>query len=79
MREGIVKWHGHVDVIPSSTGRVYLYCLPITEKVCKKCTRSNGGSDACDNYKIPGCEELVKHEETGVLINQRDVSALVAG
>jgi len=77
---GILKWHGHVDVVPYLY-KASVFVLPTyyREGVPRSVQEAMAAAMPVITTKIPGCEELVKHEETGVLINQRDVSALVAG
>lgn len=75
--EGIVEWLGPVADMPSLWARSHLAVLPSYREGLPKalleaaaCGRPMVATD------VPGCREIVHHEETGLLVPAKDAAAL---
>lgn len=76
-REGVVSWLGHRNDIPSVLRAAHIVCLPSYREGLPKvlieaaaCGRSIVATD------IPGCREIVRPGENGLLVPVRDAPAL---
>lgn len=77
MSEGLVEWIGWVDDMPSVWRATHLAVLPSyreglprTLLEAASCGRPLIAAD------VPGCREIVRHEENGLLVPVRDAAAL---
>ncbi len=77
--EGIVEWWGFRTDMPEVLASASVVCLPSHREGLPKalleaasCARALVATDA------PGCREIVRHEDNGLLVPPRDVSALAA-
>jgi glycosyltransferase involved in cell wall biosynthesis len=75
--EGVVEWAGHRDDIPSELERCHIACLPSYREgaplallEAAACGRPIVTTD------VPGCREVVHHEQNGLLVPVRDAEAL---
>ena len=74
---GIVEWWGMRDDMPAVFAQAHVVCLPSYREGLPKvlleaaaCGRPLVASD------VPGCREIVRHEENGLLVTVRDPAAL---
>lgn len=74
---GVVEWWGLRDDMPEIYAQAHVVCLPSYREGLPKalmeaaaCGRPVVGTD------VPGCREVVRHEETGLLVPARDAVAL---
>lgn len=74
---GIVEWWGRRDDMPEVLAQSHIVCLPSYREGLPKvlleaaaCGRPIVASD------VPGCREIVRHEENGLLVAVRDPAAL---
>lgn len=77
-KQGDVAWLGHVVDMSSLLGSVHVVCLPTHygEGVPKVLIEAAAAGRAIVATDVPGCREVVKHLETGLLISPRDEDAL---
>jgi len=75
---GDVAWLGHVADMSALFESVHVVCLPTHygEGVPKVLIEAAAAGRAIVATDVPGCREIVKHEETGLLVPPRDVDAL---
>ncbi len=78
-REGAVEWWGHrrdmAEILKSTHMAVlpsYREGLPLSLLEAASCARPLIASD------VPGCREIVRHEQSGLLVPPRDPEALAA-
>ncbi|MEK7389797.1 MAG: glycosyltransferase family 4 protein [Elusimicrobiota bacterium] len=78
-REGVVERWGQRDDMARVYSQAHVVCLPSYREGLPKalmeaaaCGRPVVGAD------VPGCREIVRHEETGLLVTARDARALAA-
>lgn len=76
---GIVEWWGLREDMPEVYAQAHVVCLPSYREGLPKalmeaaaCGRPVVGTD------VPGCREVVRHEETGLVVPVRDPKALAA-
>jgi glycosyltransferase involved in cell wall biosynthesis len=76
--EGHVSWLGHVADMSSLLGSVHVVCLPTHygEGVPKVLIEAAAAGRAIVATDVPGCREIVKHDDTGLLVSPRDVDGL---
>lgn len=77
--EGIVEWQQRRNDIPELLGQAHIACLPshhegfpLSLVEALSCGRPVVTND------IPGCRDVVKHEETGLLVEKNDPQQLAA-
>ena len=78
-RERVVEWWGQRDDMPRVLGEAAVVCLPSYREGCPKvlleaaaCGRPAVTTD------VPGCRDVVRHGEGGLLVPARDPAALAA-
>jgi glycosyltransferase involved in cell wall biosynthesis len=76
---GVVEWRGSCSDMPQEFAEAHVVCLPSYREGLPKalieaaaCGRPIVASD------VPGCREVVRHEENGLLVPAHDPSALAA-
>jgi glycosyltransferase involved in cell wall biosynthesis len=79
-RTGAVEWLGERDDVPELMAASHVVCLPTfygegVPKVLIEAAASGRPIVATD---MPGCREIVRHDENGLLIPSRDANALAA-
>jgi glycosyltransferase involved in cell wall biosynthesis len=74
---GLIEWWGQRDDMPATLNQSHIVCLPSYREGLPKvlaeaaaCARPIVTSDA------PGCREVVRHGENGLLVPVRDAAAL---
>lgn len=80
VKEGVVEWWGHREDMPGVFAQSNVVCLPSTyrEGVPKVLLEAAAAGRAIITTDVPGCRDVVKHENTGLLIPPRDPLALSA-
>ena len=77
--EGVIEWWGHCDDMPRTLRAANLVVLPSYRegfpKVLLEAAASGRAIVATD---VPGCREIVRHEENGYLVPSRDIESLAA-
>ena len=77
--EGFVEWWGYKTEMPEILSRAHIVCLPsYREGVPKVLIEAAACGRATIATDMPGCREIVRHEENGLLVPPRDASALAA-
>lgn len=78
-REGVIEWWGHRRDMPEVYAQASIVCLPSYREGLPKalleaaaCARPLIATD------VPGCREICRHEETGLLVPPGDAPALAA-
>lgn len=77
-KSGEIEWWGHRSDIPQIINGAALVCLPSTygEGVPKILIEAAAASCAIVTYDVPGCREIVRHGENGLLVAAGDIQAL---
>jgi glycosyltransferase involved in cell wall biosynthesis len=74
---GAVEWHGRRDDMPLVYRSASLVCLPsYREGLPKALLEAAACGRAIVATDVPGCREIVRHGENGLLVKVRDVNAL---
>lgn len=75
--EGIVEWWGHRDDMPAVYSQAHVVCLPSyhegAPKVLLEAAASGRAVVATD---VSGCNEIVRHNENGLLVPPQNPAAL---
>jgi glycosyltransferase involved in cell wall biosynthesis len=79
-RAGHVEWWGRRDDMPDVFAQAMVVCLPSTygEGVPKVLIEAAACGRPIVAYDIPGCREIVRHGENGLLVRPGDRAALAA-
>lgn len=76
-REGVVEWWGHSDDMPAVLCQGMIVCLPsYREGLPKALLEAAACALPLVATDVPGCREVVRHGENGLLVPARDVEAL---
>ncbi len=75
---GLIEWRGQRDDMAEVYGECNIVCLPSTygEGVPKVLIEAAACGRACVTTDTPGCREIVRHNENGLLVPPRDLDAL---
>lgn len=74
---GTVEWHGRRDDMPAVYRSATLVCLPsYREGLPKSLLEAAACGRAIVATDVPGCREIVRHGENGLLVAARDAAAL---
>lgn len=74
---GIVEWWGHRDDMPKVLSQANIVCLPsYREGLPKVLIEAAACGRAIVATDVPGCREIVRHGESGLLVPARDAQAL---
>lgn len=77
--EGVVEWWGQRSDMSAVYGQANIVCLPsYREGLPKALMEAAACARALVAADVPGCREVVVHEETGLLVPVRDARALAA-
>ncbi|HEY0687125.1 MAG TPA: glycosyltransferase family 4 protein [Steroidobacter sp.] len=72
-----IEWLGQVDDMPQLYGRANIVCLPsYREGMPKALLEACAAARAIVTTDVPGCRDVVTHEENGLLVPVRDERAL---
>ncbi len=75
--QGVVQWLGHVDDMPALFNSVDVVVLPsYREGLPKGLIEAAAAGKALVTTDVPGCREVVDHEQNGLLVPARDSRAL---
>ncbi len=77
-KEGVAEWWGRREDMPDVLAQANLLALPTTygEGVPKILLEAAAVGRAIVATDIPGCREIVRHQENGLMVPPHDVSAL---
>lgn len=74
---GAIEWPGHCDDMPSVYRSATIVCLPsYREGIPKSLLEAAASGRAIVSTDVPGCREVVRHGENGLLVPARDPEAL---
>ncbi len=78
--EGLIEWLGKRDDMPQVYAASNIVCLPSTygEGVPRVLIEAAACGRACVTTDKPGCREIVRQGENGVLVPPEDIDALAA-
>ncbi|RMF82751.1 MAG: glycosyltransferase family 1 protein [Chloroflexi bacterium] len=78
--DGIIEWWGRRDDMPQVFAQAHIVCLPSTygEGVPKVLIEAAACARPVVTTDTPGCREIVRHDENGLLVPPGDVTALSA-
>ena len=75
--EGIVNWLGQQDDIPKVLAETHIVCLPsYREGLPKSLIEALAAGRPVVTTDVPGCREVVRHLENGLLVEPRNAMAL---
>ena len=75
--EGIVDWLGPVEDVAGLWAHAHIAVLPsYREGLPKALLEAAACGRALVATDVPGCREIVRHEETGLLVPAKDATAL---
>jgi len=78
-QERCIEWWGHVEPMPEVLRQAHLVCLPsYREGLPKVLLEAAACGRALIATDTPGCREVVRHGENGLLVPVHDVDALAA-
>ena len=78
-REGIVEWWGHRDDMPEVFAQAHIVCLPsYREGLPKALIEAAACARPIITTDVPGCREIVHHNDNGLLVPARNAAALAA-
>jgi glycosyltransferase involved in cell wall biosynthesis len=77
-REGLVEWWGYRTDMPDVIAQATIVCLPSTygEGVPKILIEAAASGRPVVAYDIPGCREIVRPPDNGLLVPPKDLGAL---
>ena len=76
-REGIVNWLGQRDDIARVLSESHIVCLPsYREGLPKSLIEALAAGRPVVTTDVPGCREVVRHQENGLLVEPRNATAL---
>ncbi|MGA9032928.1 MAG: glycosyltransferase family 4 protein [Sulfuricaulis sp.] len=75
---GIVEWWGHRTDMPEVLSQAAIVCLPTSygEGIPKTLLEAAASARAIVATDVPGCREIARHGENGLLVPVRDTRAL---
>ena len=74
---GLVEWLGHCGDMPKMLAESHIVCLPsYREGVPRALIEAASCGRAIVATDVPGCREIVRHGENGLLVPPRDAPAL---
>jgi len=75
---GLIEWQGKRDDMPAVYAESNIVCLPSTygEGVPKVLIEAAACARACVATNTPGCREIVRHGENGLLVPPNNLNAL---
>lgn len=75
---GLIEWLGNCDDMPAVYADSNVVCLPSTygEGVPKVLIEAAACARACITTDTPGCREIVRHGENGLLVQPNDIDSL---
>ncbi|MEQ1917810.1 MAG: glycosyltransferase family 4 protein [Elusimicrobiota bacterium] len=77
--EGVVECWGHRDDMQTVYAQAHIVCLPsYHEGLPKALMEAAAVGRPLIAADVPGCREIVRHEETGLLVPAKDSAALAA-
>ncbi len=75
--EGLVEWWGHQERMETVLPQAHMVCLPsYREGLPKVLLEAMACGRAVITCNVPGCREVVVHEQNGYLVPPRDPAAL---
>jgi glycosyltransferase involved in cell wall biosynthesis len=75
--QGVVEWWGHQDDMAATLAKADIFCLPsYREGMPKAILEAMATGLPCISTDVPGCRDVVLHEETGILVPAKDAVAL---
>ncbi len=75
--EGVIEWWGHRKEMATVLAQAHLVCLPsYREGLPKVLIEAAACGRAIVTCDVPGCREVVAHDENGLLVPSRDAAAL---
>lgn len=76
-RQGAIEWWGRRDDIPAVLAQAHIVCLPsYREGLPKVLIEAAACGRAIVSTDVPGCREIVRHRENGLLVPARDPESL---
>ncbi|MFL9879108.1 glycosyltransferase family 4 protein [Herbaspirillum rhizosphaerae] len=76
-REKVIEWLGHRQDIPEILSNSHIVCLPsYREGLPKSLLEALAAGRPVVTTDVPGCREVVRHEENGLLVPPKEVLLL---
>ena len=78
-REGILTWQGFADDMPTALAQSNIVCMPsYREGLPRVLIEAAAIGRAIVTTDVPGCREIVRHQENGLLVPARDQDGTAA-
>jgi glycosyltransferase involved in cell wall biosynthesis len=78
-KRGVIRWAGHVEDMPSLLADADVIVLPsYREGLSKSLIEAAACGKALITTDVPGCRDVVRHEESGLLVPPRTSAPLAA-
>ncbi len=75
--DGVIEWWGSQDDMPKVFAQCHIVCLPsYREGVPKVLIEAAACARPIVTTDVPGCREIVRHEENGLLVPANDAQSL---
>jgi glycosyltransferase involved in cell wall biosynthesis len=76
IEEGVVEWWGFSEDMPATLARATLVCMPsYREGLPRGLIEAAATERAIVTADVPGCREVVRHGDNGLLVPVRDAAA----
>jgi glycosyltransferase involved in cell wall biosynthesis len=76
-RAGVVEWWGHRSDMPRVLSEAHIVCLPsYREGLPKALLEAAASGRPIVTADVPGCREIVRHDENGLLVPVADATSL---
>jgi len=77
--EGVVEWWGYSRNMAETLGKAHVICMPsYREGLPRVLIEAAATARAIVTADVPGCREIVRHEDNGLLVPVRDAAATTA-
>ena len=77
--EGVVEWWGYSRNMAETLGKAHVICMPsYREGLPRVLIEAAATARAIVTADVPGCREIVRHEDNGLLVPARDAAATAA-
>jgi glycosyltransferase involved in cell wall biosynthesis len=77
--EGVIEWWGHRQDMAATLAHADIFCLPsYREGLPKAILEAMASGIPCVSTDVPGCRDVVRNGDTGILVPPRNAAELAA-
>jgi glycosyltransferase involved in cell wall biosynthesis len=77
--EGVIEWWGHRQDMAAALAQADIFCLPsYREGLPKAILEAMASGIPCVSTDVPGCRDVVRNGDTGILVPPRNAAELAA-